>query len=168
MRDLDLSYARDVAIDPEALDVEWVQQAELMYKYTRHAANMKAISDEAKERLDVGKAKIEMDVRSDPAAYGLSKPTEAGIQSTILLQEGYQNLVHEYNEAKYEYEIALAGVRAIDQKKTALENLVKLLAASYFAGPQSPRDLRKEHLEELDRKRKNTKVKISRSRKGGE
>ena len=164
----ELDYEHDVKIDPDALDIEWLNQAELMRKYSTYAAYAKQSVDEAKERLDVGKAKIEMDVRSDPAAYGLSKPTEAGIQSTILLQEGYQNLVHEYNEAKYEYEIALAGVRAIDQKKTALENLVKLLAASYFAGPQSPRDLRKEHLEELDRKRKNTKVKISRSRKGGE
>ena len=168
MLDLDLNYARDVAIDPEALDVEWVQQAELMYKYTRHAANMKTIVDESRERLDVGKARIEMDIRSDPTAFGLAKPTEAGIQSTILLQEEYRELNQAYNHAKFEYEIALAGVRAIDQKKTALENLVKLLAASYFAGPRSPRDLRKEHLEELDRKRKNTKVKISRSRKGGE
>lgn len=161
-----LDYENDVKIDPDALDIEWLNQAELMRKYATYAAYAKQSVDEAKERLDVGKAKIEMDVRSDPAAYGLSKPTEAGIQSTILLQESYQNLVHKYNEAKYEYEIALAGVRSIDQKKTALENLVKLLAASYFAGPQSPRDLRQEHLENLDRKRKNSKVKISRNKKG--
>ena len=161
-----LNYAEDVKIDPDALDVEWLEQPELMRKYAKHCADTKRAMDEAKERFEIGRARIEMDVRSDPAAYGLSKPTEAGIQSTILLQESYQNLVHKYNEAKYEYEIALAGVRSIDQKKTALENLVKLLAASYFAGPQSPRDLRQEHLENLDRKRKNSKVKISRNKKG--
>lgn len=161
----ELDYENDVKIDPDALDIEWLNQAELMHKYTRHAANMKKEMDEAKERLEIGKAQIEMEVRSDPSAYGLAKPTEAGIQSTILMQEKYHILSHLYNEAKFEYEISLAGVRAIDQKKTALENLVKLLAASYFAGPKSPRDLRQEHLESLDRKRQNTKVKITRGRR---
>ena len=95
-----IDYENDVKIDPDALDIEWLNQAELMRKYATYAACAKQSVDEAKERLDVGKAKIEMDVRSDPAAYGLSKPTEAGIQSAILLQESYQNLVHKYNEAK--------------------------------------------------------------------
>ena len=33
---------------------------------------------------------------------------------------------------------------AIDQKKSALENLVKLHGQMYFAGPSIPRDLDKE------------------------
>jgi hypothetical protein len=56
--------------------------------------------------------------------------------------------------------VASTVVRAIDQKKTALENLVKLLGASYFAGPKAPRDLTQERLEEKERRMHNSRVKI--------
>jgi hypothetical protein len=163
-----LNYAEDVKIDPDALDVEWLGQPELMRKYAKHAADTKRVLDETKERLDVRKAQIEMDIRRNPDDYKLAKPTEAAIQSTILLQEDYQNLVKEYQEARYENEIAISAVRAIDQKKTALENLVRLLNASYFAGPQTPRDLQKESLEHKKRQTINAKVKISRKKRGKE
>jgi hypothetical protein len=158
----ELNYEEDMKINPNALDVEWLEQAELMRKYAKHAADMKAAVDEAKERLDVGRAKIEMEVRADPASFNLAKPTEAGIQSTILLQNEYAQLTREYAEARYEYEIAVAAVRAVDQRKTALENLVRLLIASYFAGPEAPRDLYQEHLNHAERKKNNAKVRISR------
>jgi len=161
----ELNYEQDVKIDPEALDVEWVGQPELMKKYALHAAAAKKELDEAKEELEVGKARIEMDIRKNPALYELEKITEGAIQSTLLLQKEYQKLSQAYTDAKYEYEVAVAVVRAIDQRKTALENLVKLLAASYFAGPQAPRDLGGEWVKERERKASNAKVKVQRRKK---
>lgn len=160
-----LDYEKDTHIDEQALDVEWLRQAELMRKYVKHAALAKKEMDEAKERLDVGKALLERDIRTVPDSYGLNKVTEAAIQSTILIHKEYENLSQAYINAKYEYEVAVAAVRAIDQKKTALENLVKLLGAAYFAGPKAPRDLTQERLKESERKRQNSMVKIQR-RKG--
>ena len=159
---MDLNYEEDIRIDPTALDVEWLEQPELMRKYAQHVAEMEKLRDAAKERLDVGKARIEMEIRNDPKKFGLEKMTEGSIQSTILLQDEYKRLVQDYNDAKYEYGVAVAAVRAVDQRKTALENLVKLLTASYFAGPKAPRDLYQEHLDHVERKRNNAKVKISR------
>lgn len=159
-----LNYEEDVRIDPEALDVEWLGQPELMRKYAKYAADAKKYMDEVKEKFEIGKARIEMSIRADPAAYGLTKPTESSIQSVILLQEEYQELFEEYKDARYEYEVAIAAVRAIDQRKTALENLVRLLAASYFAGPRTPRDLSRENLDRLERRKTNSKVKISRNK----
>ena len=159
-----INYEDDIRIDPNALDVEWLEQPELMRKYAKHTADMKKQMDDAKENLEVSKARIEMEIRSDPTAFGLTKPTEAGIQSTILLQDKYQGLVKVYNESRYEYDVAVAAVRAVDQRKTALESLVKLLTASYFAGPQAPRDLYQEHLQHLDRKKSNSQVKIPQRR----
>ena len=158
----ELNYENDVKIDSTALDLEWLQQSELMYKYAYHAAETKKEVDEAKERLEIGKARIEMDIRSTPGAYGLEKITEGAVQSTLLLQPDYETLTKEFIQAKYENEVALAAVRAIDQRKTALENLVRLLMASYFAGPQSPRDLQQEVLKEKERKTANAKIKIKR------
>ena len=162
---MDLNYERDVSIDETALDVEWLQQADLMYKYARYQAETKKAMDEAKERLDFIKAKLEMDIRTNPESYGLSKVTESAIASTILLQSEYQEASKKYIEAKYENDVAVAAVRAIDQKKTALENLVKLLSVSYFAGPSAPRDLSlewNERIEKKEQKELNKNVKIKR------
>lgn len=160
-----LNYEEDIRIDPDALDLEWLQQADKMLLYAKHSADMRKEMDEAKERLDVGKARIELSIRADPEAYGLAKVTEAGIQSTLLIQDEYCRLVQQYHDAKYESDIALGAVRALDQKKTALENLVKLLGASYFAGPKAPRDLQDEYLEKAERRKANSKVKVSRKKK---
>ncbi len=160
-----LNYEQDIRIEPGALDVEWVGQAELMGKYARHAAETKRAMDEAKEHLEAGKARLDLAIRKSPQHYDLGKTTEGSIQSTILLQPEYQAFAQAYIDAKYEYEIAIGAVRAMDQRKTALENLVKLLAASYFAGPQAPRDLSGEWVKEQERKAQNTKVKVQRKKK---
>lgn len=162
---MDLNYEQDVSIDETALDVEWLQQANLMYKYARYHAETKKAMDEAKERLDFIKAKLEMDIRANPEDYGLSKVTESAIASTVLLQSEYQEASKKYIEAKYENDVATAAVRAIDQKKTALENLVKLLSVNYFAGPSAPRDLPlewNEHIKRREQKELNKNVKIKR------
>ena len=162
---MELHYEQDVNIDETALDVEWLQQSNLMYKYARYQAETKKAMDEAKERLDFIRAKVEMDIRTNPESYGLSKVTESAIASTILLQPEYQEASKKYIEAKYENDVATAAVRAIDQKKTALENLVKLLSVSYFAGPSAPRDLSlkwTEHIKRREQKEHNKNVKIRR------
>jgi len=161
----DLDYVQDTIIDHTALDVEWIRQPELMRRYADHVAEMKKAMDEAKERLDVGKARIERDVRADPSKHGIGKVTESAIASTILLQEEWLKLSQEYREARYEYDIAQAAVRAIDQRKTALENLVRLLVASYFAGPQTPRDLSQEWLKDRARRESNANVRMTHRRR---
>lgn len=162
---MDLNYERDVSIDETALDVEWLQQSHLMYKYVKYQADTKKAMDEAKEMLDFIRAKLEMDIRANPENYGLSKVTESAIASSILLQPEYQESSKKYIEAKYENDVAVAAVRAIDQKKTALENLVKLLSVSYFAGPSTPRDLSlkwNEHIKRREQKEHDKNVKIKR------
>lgn len=166
-----MNYEQDISIDEQALDVEWLRQAAIMFRYAKHAADTKKEVDEAKERLDVGKAQLEMSIRSEPEKYGISKVTESAIQSALLLQAEYQRLTQNYIDAKYENDVAAAVVRAVDQKKTALENLVKLLGVSYFAGPKAPRDLAQEWIREQERKAPNTNVKINqptKRTKGGE
>ncbi len=162
---MEINYEKDMKIDCDALDLEWLNQADLMRKYAKYSAVTRREMDEAKERLDAGKAKIEMEIRQDPKAFGLVKATESAIQSAILIQEEYETLMKDYIDARYENDIAFGAVRAVDQRKTALENLVRLLTVSYFAGPQTPRDLSREQIKERERKSQNAKVKITRRKK---
>jgi hypothetical protein len=162
-----MDYEKDTDIDEQALDVEWLQQAHLMRKYTKYASMKKKEMDEAKERLDFGKAQLQREIRNQPSDFGIAKVTEAGIESTVLLQPEYRELKQEYTKAQYEYDVAMGAVRAIDQKKTALENLVRLLGVSYFAGPVVPRDLTQESLKAKEQKAQNAKVKINQSKRKG-
>lgn len=155
-----LNYEEDVRIDEQALDVEWLRQPTLMHTYSRYAAWCRTQVDEIKERLEARKAEIELDIRAHPESYGLTKITESAIQSAITLQPTYQEITEVYRNARYELEVANAAVRAIDQRKTALENLVRLLGASYFSAPAAPRNLAEEWDKRVEQKQSNRHVSI--------
>lgn len=136
-----MDYLDDIRIDESALDIEWLRQASLTFQYGTHQAKMKRIVDRKKEELDLVKAELDKKIRSKPEHYKIDKVTEAVVQATIIQQEDYQEINTELIDARYELEIASAALRALEQKKSALENLVRLNGQNYFAGPSIPRDL---------------------------
>ena len=138
-----MNYEADVAIDESALDIEWLRQPNLMLEYALHCANKRKEMDLCKEEVELVRSQLDKELREAMTIDG-KKPTETAIQNAIVLQQPYQEAVRRYIEAKYEFEVASAAVRAIETKKAALENLVKLHGQQYFAGPKVPRDLRKE------------------------
>ena len=139
-----MDYEKDISIDESGLDIEWLDQPSLMFKYAKNAAQMKKELDQAAERINVIKAEIDFKVRKDPDKFGVAKITNDAIFAVVQKQEAYEEAVEEHLEAKYEYDIAKAAVSAVDQRKSALENLVKLHGQQYFAGPSVPRDISKE------------------------
>lgn len=157
-----MDYEKDTSIDEQGLDVEWLHQPRLMAIYGRNAAETKLAMDRAKEQIDFIKAKLDQDIRALPESYGLSKLTETVVSQTIIIQPEYQDSLDVYLTTKYEYDMAMAAVRAIDQKKTALENLVRLHGQQYFAGPSVPRDLSKEWERTESQKHTNKKVVLKR------
>ena len=160
-----LNYEADIQIDPDALDVEWLNQPDLMRKYVKNSAEADRDLDNAKEALDVERARLDLGIRVDPGKYKLEKITEGAISSTILQQESYQKATKAFTDAKYESNIAKAAVRAVEHRKTALENLVMLLRSSYFAGPQMERNLSEENMKREEKRKENAKVKIARRTK---
>lgn len=161
-----MNFEGDVSIDENALDIEWLKQPRLMLSYATEVAKCKRSVDLLKERLDVVSAELDKSIRENPDNYGLTKITEAVVQNNIKLQPEYERTYHELVDARYALEISLAAVRAIDQKKTALENLVRLYGQQYFAGPSVPRDLSAEWAKEKQQKRVDGKVarRLKRSR----
>lgn len=139
-----MDYSKDIEIDQSALDVEWLEQPRLMFKYAKMCAEAKRNLDLTKERLDVIRAEVDRKVRSDPKEYGITKITESGVANTILTVPEYQAASRDLIEAKYEFEMARAAVSSVEQRKDSLENLVRLHGQQYFAGPSIPRDLSKE------------------------
>jgi hypothetical protein len=161
-----MNYERDMEIDPSALDVEWMEQPKLMMTYSKNAAEAKKHVDLASEHLKVIEAELDKEIRTNPESFGIGKVTETGIKSTLILQATYQEANRELIEAQYEYEMAKSATFAISARKEALENLVRLFALQYFAGPTLPRDLNKEWDDHLKQQSSDSKVRLQRKPRG--
>lgn len=142
---MELNFEQDVRINPNALDVEWLRQAALYQRYAAEAARARDIRDRAKERVDVVMAEMNHAIRNDPAQYGLGeKPTKDAVEAAVLQSRPYTQANDNFLQRKLEAELVQAAVIALDQKKSSLENLVKLMIAGYFAAPKEPRNLAEE------------------------
>lgn len=141
MEKAEFNYHEDLKIDTSNLDKEWVNQAPLFMKYSEAAAKARDVRDRAKERLDVARAEADSDIRKYPAKYGLSvdkKPTEGAILSCVIADSKVSKLQDDYLTAQYEESLLSSAVRAFDQRKSALEGLVRLFGLNYWSRPNTP------------------------------
>lgn len=136
-----LSPDKDIRIDPDALDLEWLRQSNLTYRYARLLADARRDNERAKERLELVRATLRADIRKFPENYDMAKPTDVSVDAKILECGGYQEALGEFNATRYDMDLIWAAVNAIEAKKTALENLVRLLGMNYFSAPKEPRRL---------------------------
>jgi len=130
MKENEFDYEEDLAIDSQALDVEWLEQPQLLMRYSiASAPNIEAFYREHQDHID---AKDEL------------------------------------IESEYQAAVIRSAVFAFNQRKVALEELVRLHGMQYFAGPKAPRDLNKEwktHLEEKGDERTADKMKAKKAGK---
>ena len=153
-----MNYEQDMRIDVDSLDVEWADQPTLMLRYTKIAAEARMALDRAKENLGIVKAEIDLTIRKDPEKYDIIKITESAIQSAIILDTDYGLVNEKCLQAAYEFDMAQGAVKAVDQRKQALENLVKLHGLQYFAGPKIPRNLSYEYQQKQKQKSSDDKI----------
>ena len=134
-------YREDVRIDTEQLDLEWVNQSSLYVHYAEESARARDRRDRAKQARDVKRAETDKDVRANPSLHGLEKVTDSAVFAAVESNVDYKKAVADYQNACLEADLMQVAVSGMEQRKSALENLVRLHAASYFAGPREPRDL---------------------------
>jgi len=137
----EINYEAELEIDPDALDVEWLEQAARYMRWSKLSADARSNRDRAKEAYDVTVATEAIKIRAKPESFGLVKVTEAGIQELITVSEEVQAAKNELLATQHNADILFAAVSAFEQRKSALENLVKLAGQGYFSTPQVPRDL---------------------------
>ncbi len=140
------NYEEEIRIDPDALDVEWLMQPTLFMKYGEALAEAEMEADNAKEKFDLVKAETDSDIRGNIEAYtgSTKKPTETQINTLVVQHPDYKKVLSVLNSTKSTVKILVMAVRAFEQRKVALENLVKLHGQSYFSSPQEGRDLKTE------------------------
>ena len=136
-----MSYESDMYIDEEELDVELLEQPSLVARYSKLLADAKLERDLCKESLDLKKAEINLDIRDNPQDYKLEKVTVDSVEACILMEEDFKTAQKDLNDANFEVNILTGIMSAIEHRKSALEQLVKLYGQNYFAGPAVPHNV---------------------------
>jgi hypothetical protein len=142
---MELNFEQDLRIDHNALDEEWLNQPNLFFHYSKALADAKKQQENEKTKLDIVYAQFDTEIR---AGRRISenipipeKITEAVVKSTIEQNADYQKQLAIVSNCKHATELLEAAVKAMYQRKEALENLVKLLGMQYFSAPKEPRNL---------------------------
>ncbi len=99
-------------------------------------------------------------------AFGISKVTESTVKSAVLLDKRYNEAFTAYMEARENLNQAQNLVNRLytctntmEERKTSLEYLVKLLNQQYFSSPTAPRDL-SEEWKKVNKNKKEVKDKV--------
>lgn len=138
-----MNYEEDMRIEETALDVEWLEQAELAIKYGQIYAEAKKDVAVAEEELKVIRSELIRDANDDPeGTCGKAKPNAGDIEAYYRNHPDHKEAKKELIDLQYELDMAEIAKNEISfTRKLALENLVKLHAQQYFAGPKVPRNL---------------------------
>jgi len=158
----DSEYKQDLKIDTEALEFEWRDQSELFMKYSELSALAKKTAKKIIERTKILRSELILEARQSGEAKNASQE-----EAYYRGKPDYQKAIELQIEAEFEADILDGAVFAFHQRKTALENLVRLAAQSYFATPEVPRDLGIEGEKFENSKRKKTVGDIKNRRKKG-
>lgn len=126
----------DFEIDEYSLEKEWVRQPVLFMEYAEEANKARCNCDRLKAKLDLLQASLDLEVRNDPGAYGLSKLTETVVSNAVTQTEAFQEAQKEYFEAKEEHGLLDRAITALEHKKKALESLVSLFSMNYYSEPR--------------------------------
>lgn len=124
-------------LDKYKLDVEWTNQPKLYYQAAMELAEASASYERAKAERELQEAEISLDIRKNPGKYGLDKVTEGAISNTVLLQKEYKDALDTMLKCKEEVETRRVHVDTLDHRKKALEKLVDLSLANYYAIPRA-------------------------------
>jgi len=144
-------FAADKSIDPGQLDVEAVRQADVFFKWAERAVEAKALADRCKLKLELLLVRLEMQCRTAPEDFGLTKTSEAAVAAVVKAHPDYEKSSIEYINARRDAAILSEAVNAMQQKKSMLEEMIKLHGQQYFAGPSVPRDIISAWKEHQDR-----------------
>lgn len=141
-----MNYLEDIKIDSTALDVELLNQPNLVFEYGKAYSKAVIETKKASQHLELVESDIVGEINAnvvDTLGVGV-KATEANKRSYIIKQTSYSIANNELLDAEENERLCKIAYTAIIEKKSSLENLVKLAIQGYFALPSTARDLEKE------------------------
>lgn len=157
----------DLEISPNDLDKEWLGQPQAYMKYAAASAHFRKLSDFAKEKVKTVEATLKADASEDPDSC-LGTGVKATVDRVAAYATSHPEFIKakkEAIEAEYRANMALNAVFAFQQRKDALENLVRLHSMEYFSSPDAKRDINRAFDREARHKAAINNVKQAKERK---
>lgn len=136
---------KEAEVDPENLDLEWTMFPEKNLSAMDALSSAKDLERRFKSLYEVLKGILYQEASSFLKDRG-ERVTEAAIQSEITAHPMHFDFIQFKNEVETLVSKASDISWAMSAKKSALENLVTLWSAKYFAGPAEPLDLSGRHM----------------------
>lgn len=130
---------KECRIQPKLVFAYLKEKAETSFRIDGLKAEIKAANAELKRVT----ARLDTRIRRYPKKYKMEKMSEAAIANTIILQPSYKDAEQEVwriekllYEAEHYRNLLEAAAKALDNRRSSIENLVKLHGQSYFATPK--------------------------------
>lgn len=128
----------DLEINKVKLEKEWVQQPQLYLKYAMASAFFQNVLADNEQKAKVLFATLKADAAEDPdACLGSGvKATNDRCEAYAIQHPDYIKAKQAIIDAKYDADMAMAAVFAMQQRKEALENLVRLQGMELRSEPR--------------------------------
>ena len=123
-------------VDKLRLPEEWDRQPQLYRFHADLQTEAEYEHDKAKTHLELTEAEVELEVRGDPASFGLDKATEGSIKAAVIVDKRVIEAKRRLNEAKHTLAVHKAACRTIEQRKAALEHQTTLTLNEFYAHPR--------------------------------
>lgn len=128
------NFQADVEIDRLALDKEAEELPSIYLYWSEKSADQKACVDDLKDQGSQIIADVELEIREGAE----KKPTEAEIKSRVETDPRVIQWKRDFNRAQRDLATYVGVVRAMEHKKSQLENLRHLWIAGYYSDPSRP------------------------------
>ena len=156
-----MNYERDMHIDENSLDIEWLEQADLAVQWGKYYTECEEQFQRADENVKIVRSELILEINRNPEKFlGIGiKPTDTKVEAAYRVDKRHVEAKERWLKAKKKLGDAEIIKNEITfTRKSALENMVKLHSADWFAGPKMPRDLVSER--EKMKEKFNKKVRI--------
>lgn len=127
----------DSRINKYELDSEWEKHSSEHGYWSEKAADLQSDVEELQASFERLRAEIDSEIRNDPSAYGIGKPSETAIANAILLQPEFKKAEKALLEKRRFLVRAKASLNTLEHRKRALEHLVDLWTADYYSDIKS-------------------------------
>ena len=151
-----VNYSKDIPIDGEALDLEWLNQPELEMSYIEQVSELRKDMMDAQEQVKIIRSELIREAHENPEkTCNTKKATGPQVEAYYRTHKDYKEAKEEAIETQDAYEVAKDMKDMVHfTRSKALENMVILHGQQYFAGPSIPQSLNRREAEKIQKKQR--------------
>ena len=139
---MERDYAKEVETDKDNLEIDLEKLSGQYLYWSKKEVEAKEENEKAYQKLEVTKAMVSADVRTNPTKYGIDKITENAITIAVTCSPLVTKAEADVIETSKNARLIGAAVKSFDKKSSALGHLVDLWKNGYYSSRAIPKEMR--------------------------